>query len=169
MGITQVPPVPTPTTKGDIVVGTASGPVKLPIGATTGQALLVDPTTATGLKYNVLGLSASVQVAPAPNRYAVTTYSYTNPNLTYTASGHEFLVGHYVMTNGIAQSGTTGSPVRGSTVTAVSGTTTYTYNIGTSGPGAYSNGGTAYLRMGGSPNLAKYVNNVYFLVQKYLK
>jgi hypothetical protein len=163
MGISQVPPVPVPTAKGDLIVGTATGPVRLPVGTTANQALLVDSTTATGLKYNVIGLAATTQLAPAANRYAVTNFSYTNPNLTYTAAGHEFLAGHYVMTNGIAQTGTTGSPVRGSTVTAVSGSTSYTYNIGTSGPGTYSNGGTAFLRMGGNPSLAKYVNNVYFV------
>jgi len=51
MGISQVPPVPTPVSKGDIVVGTANGPTRLPASTTANQSLIVDTTTTTGLKY----------------------------------------------------------------------------------------------------------------------
>lgn len=60
MGISQVPPVPTPVAKGDIVVGTAAGPTRLPANTTANFSLLTDPTTATGLKYGQTGKVWSV-------------------------------------------------------------------------------------------------------------
>jgi hypothetical protein len=51
MGITQQPPIPTPIAKGDIIVGTATGPARLSVTGTNGVPLVSDSTTTTGLKY----------------------------------------------------------------------------------------------------------------------
>lgn len=51
MGISQLPTTPVPTAKGDLIVGTATGPTRLPISTVANQTLLVDSTTTTGLKY----------------------------------------------------------------------------------------------------------------------
>ena len=55
MGISQVPPVPVPTAKGEIVVGTPSGPTKITANTTANFSLITDPTTTTGLKYGQTG------------------------------------------------------------------------------------------------------------------
>jgi len=51
MGISQLPATPVPTVKGDIIVGTATGATRLPVGTSANQTLIVDSTTTTGLKY----------------------------------------------------------------------------------------------------------------------
>jgi hypothetical protein len=39
------------TTKGDLIAHNGADPVRLAVGATTGDALIVDPTQATGMKW----------------------------------------------------------------------------------------------------------------------
>jgi hypothetical protein len=68
MGISQVPSVPVPTAKGDIVVGTATGPTRLPASTIANQTLIVDSTTTTGLKYGSTARS-----------WTFTSPIYTNP------------------------------------------------------------------------------------------
>jgi hypothetical protein len=167
MGITQLPPVPTPTAKGEIVVGTATGAVKITAPTTANQGILTDSTTASGLKFGITGLTAVHQFAPGhTNPTTITGYTYTNPNNVYSAAGHSFLAGHRVRTNGIVQNSTTGSPGRDASVTAVSGSSTFTFNIGATAPGSYVSGGLATFSITGNPSLAKYVNGVYFLATK---
>lgn len=164
MGITQVPPVPVPSAKGEIVVGTATGPTKLTASTSANLNILTDPTTASGLKFGITGLTAVHQLAPGhTNPTAITGYSYTSPNLTYNAAGHPFLVNHYVVTNGIIQNSTTGTPGRASTVVAVSGSSTFTFNISTTAPGSWVSGGLATFMVGGNPSIAKYINGTYFI------
>jgi hypothetical protein len=164
MGITQLPPVPVPSAKGEIVVGTATGAVKITAPTTANQGILSDSTTASGLKFGITGLTVSHQLAPGhTNPTTITGYTYSSPNCTYSAAGHSFLVGHTVRTNGIVQNSTTASPGREATVTAVSGSSTFTFDVSTTAPGSYVSGGLATFSIGGNPSLAKYVNGVYFL------
>lgn len=51
MGISQLPATPVPTNKGDIIVGTATGATRLPVGTVANQSLIVDSTTTTGVKW----------------------------------------------------------------------------------------------------------------------
>jgi len=165
MGITQVPPVPTPVTKGDIVVGTATGPARLSVGTTANQTLLVDSTTATGLKYGSSTLTTTYRVPTHQTSYTITGFSYTNPNVTFTTSAaHGFQVGQYVLVSGVAQAGATQNVNSTYTITAVT-STTFTASLGATAPSAYSSGGvvTNYFTSADYPNGGKYVNGVYFV------
>lgn len=51
MGISQIPSAPIPSVKGEIIVGTATGPTRLPVGTVANQSLIVDSTTTTGVKW----------------------------------------------------------------------------------------------------------------------
>ena len=163
MGISQVPPVPTPTVKGDIVVGTSSGPARLPVGTTNNQTLLVDSTTTTGLKYGATTLTTTVRQAPEQH-FTITGFTYANPNITFTTStNHNFQVGNAVKVNGVVLTGTTSvTSVNGSqTITAVPAANQFTANIGATAPSTYSSGGTASLYTNGEPNGYKFVNNTH--------
>ena len=165
MGISQVPPVPTPTTKGDIVVGTATGPARLPVGTTANQALLVDSTTATGLKYGSTTLTTTYRVPNQQATYTITGFSYTNPNVTFTTSAaHGFQVGMAVVVTGVGQVGSTNNVNSTYTINAVA-STTFTVTIGATAPSAYSSGGrvTNYFTSADYPNGGRYVNGVYFV------
>lgn len=165
MGISQVPPVPTPTTKGDIVVGTSSGPIRLPVGTTANQALLVDSTTATGLKYGATTLTPSYYIPNHTTSYNITGFSYTNPNITVTTStNHNFQVGNYIVITGVLQAGATANINSTYSISAVTANT-FTVNVGATAPSAYSSGGvvTIYMTSADSPNGGKYVNNTYFV------
>lgn len=165
MGITQVPPVPTPTAKGEIVVGTATGPTRLPVSTTANQNLITDPTTATGLKYGISGLAASHTSSIAnlaSTTYTITSMSYTNPNVTVTTStNHNFLVGHNVWITG-CNNATQSINTTSANITAVTANT-FTYNYGTTNPGALSAGGTVGLTYFGLHNGGKYLNGTFVL------
>ena len=99
MGITQQPPVPTPTAKGDIIVGTATGPTKLAVSGTSNQSLVVDSTTTTGLKYatpqrlwtgTVFSGTATVSGDPAPSGSNVTS------KVLYANGTYAFSAGRYI-------------------------------------------------------------------------
>lgn len=160
MGISQVPPVPTPVAKGDIVVGTATGPTRLPVSTTANQTLLVDTTTATGLKYGSTTLVPTTYQITTPTAFTVTGVSYTNPNLTLTIGTHNLVVGQNIIVMGIITSGT---PTIDSsyTITAVAATT-ITFNYGATTPGTYVSGGLVRLNVQGAPCVLKYINGVYF-------
>lgn len=49
-------PLDTITAKGDLIIGTGTGEVaRLPVGGTTGDALVVDPTAPNGISYQPVG------------------------------------------------------------------------------------------------------------------
>ena len=166
MGISQVPPVPTPATKGDIIVGTATGPARLPVSTTANQTLLVDTTTATGLKYGSTTLTATYITPPWTTQFNITGFTYTNPNVVFTTSTtHNFAVGQTVKITGMTTTGTAGLGNTTQTITAVTGTT-FTVNFGATNPGAYTSGGVAYLYPGTTCTGMFYtsVGGVYFIL-----
>lgn len=94
MGISQVPPVPTPTAKGEIVVGTTTGPVKLPVSTTANQTLLTDSTTATGLKY---GQTAKVwSVYSSGVSYNSITGNFSGGGVQYPTTQIYYYGGYYI-------------------------------------------------------------------------
>lgn len=165
MGISQVPPVPTPVSKGDIVVGTSAGPTRLPVSTTANQTLLTDSTTTTGLKYGAVSLTTTLRVPNGPSSFNITGFSYTNPNITInTSAAHNFQVGNYVVVSGVVQASTVSINTT-YTVTAVTATS-FTASFGATAPSTYTSGGVAsvYFSGGGSPNGGKYLSNgVYVL------
>jgi hypothetical protein len=166
MGISQVPPVPTPVAKGDIVVGTASGPTRLPVSTTANQTLLVDTTTTTGLKYGSTTLTATHITPPSPVFFNVSTFSYTNPNVTITTTtNHNFTVGNQFKITGMTTNGTAGLGNTNGTVTAVTANT-FTFNFGATSPGSYVSGGVVYLSPGNDTTGMIYttVGGVYFIL-----
>lgn len=167
MGISQVPPVPTPTNKGDIVVGTATGPARLPVGTTANQALLVDSTTATGLKYGSTSLTTTLRVPNQPTTVNITGFTYANPNVTVTTSApHNFQVNNTISIAGVLHAGATANINSTQTISAVPSATQFTFNIGATAPSAYTSGGqvTIYFSSGSQANGGKYFSNgVYFL------
>jgi hypothetical protein len=64
MGITQLPPVPVPTAKGEIVVGTATGAVKITAPTAANQSVFIDikQVLETTKKISVLTSSAQADV-----------------------------------------------------------------------------------------------------------
>jgi hypothetical protein len=99
MGINQLPAVPTPTNKGDIVVGTTNGPTVLPVSTTANQSLVVDTTTTTGLKYSTpsrlwslisINNAATVSGNPSPMGANPTT------KIIYSNGTYAFCAGRYV-------------------------------------------------------------------------
>jgi hypothetical protein len=164
MGISQVPPVPTPVVKGDIVVGTATGPTRLPVGTTANQALLVDSTTATGLKYGATTLTTTQRFVQPAATIAITGFSYVNPNITFTtATPHGFSVGQYVAITGVTLSGTTGvsSVNTSNAIVSVPSSTTFTWSHGATTPSSYLSGGFVTLYTDGEPNGYKFLNNTH--------
>lgn len=96
MGITQVPPVPVPTAKGEIVVGTESGPTKLPVSTILNQSLVTDTTTATGIKW----ASTQRQWYGYFPQFAGATSGGQNPNNNNPVTKVIYGGGYYAYTSG---------------------------------------------------------------------
>jgi hypothetical protein len=111
--------------------------------------LLVDTTTTTGLKYGSTTLTATHIIPPQPPVVNITGYTYTNPNVTVTTSAaHGFGVGQRVRIIGMITAGTSGIGSTARAITAVGSATTFTFNLGTTDPGAYTSGGVAFADQG---------------------
>jgi len=83
--------------KGDLIAATAADtPARLAVGATNGHALVVDSSTATGLKYAAVGKVLQVVYADYSTAVAVTNNTFTDTGLsatiTPTASNTKVLV-----------------------------------------------------------------------------
>jgi hypothetical protein len=170
MGITQVPPVPTPTTKGDIVVGTATGPARLPVSTTANQTLLVDSTTSTGLRYGSTTLTTSVRAVTPETHFVITGFTYANPNVVFTTStNHNFQIGNVVKVNGVTLNGSTlvTSINSSRTITAIPAANQFTVNLGATTPSTYLSGGTASITTDGEPCGYKFINgtHIFFSTQ----
>ena len=121
------------TTKGDLIVRNGTNNVRLPVGTDT-YALVVDSTTATGVKWASVGASLTIanDTTTATNLYptfltatsgtAATLYT-GNAKLLYKPSTGEFTAPAHISSNGI-------------TINSTTVTTSYTIASGSAGVSA---------------------------------
>lgn len=116
--------------------------------------------TTYGATTGTLTGTSLVQPAQGPT-WNISTFSYTNPNVTVTTTtNHTLQVGNRVTFPGLIQAGTT---ILGSGAYSINAVTsnTFTFNFGATAPSAYTSGGIVKLACSGVPHVTAYLNNRY--------
>lgn len=108
-------------------------------------------------------LTGTTTILPPGVSFAISGFSYTNPNVTVTTTtNHTFQVGNIITMIGVVQNGTTQLQSGSRQITAVTANT-FTYNLGVTAPSTYVSGGIVMLNASGDPHISAYLNGRYIL------